>query len=133
MKIAICGSMSAAKEMIECKKELKKLGHSITVPAGTEKFLKGEVRNEDKWEKMEIEAFKTYFNIIKKNDAILVVNIDKNNIRGYIGANSLIEMAFAYVLDKKIFLLNEIPKLNYVDEIIATKPIVLNGDLKKIN
>jgi predicted RNA-binding protein with PUA domain len=41
-------------------------------------------------------------------------------------------MAFAYVLDKKIFLLNPIPKISYSDEIYAMKPIILNGDLTKI-
>lgn len=42
-------------------------------------------------------------------------------------------MGFAYVLKKKIFLLNPIPELSYSDEIKAMKPIVLDGDLKKIN
>jgi predicted RNA-binding protein with PUA domain len=44
----------------------------------------------------------------------------------------LIEMAFACALDKKIYLLNPIPEMNYSDEIFAMKPIVLSGDLSKI-
>ena len=41
-------------------------------------------------------------------------------------------MAFAYILNKKIFLLNGVPKMSYSDEIYATKPIILNGDLSQI-
>ncbi len=42
------------------------------------------------------------------------------------------ELGFAYVNDKKIFLLNPIPDLPYKEEIEAVQPIVLNGDLSKI-
>lgn len=42
-------------------------------------------------------------------------------------------MGFAYVLDKKLFLLNDIPKVNYKDEIVALKPIILNGNIELIN
>jgi len=41
-------------------------------------------------------------------------------------------MSFAYILKKKIYLLNPIPDMIYTDEIIAMHPIVLNGDLTKI-
>jgi predicted RNA-binding protein with PUA domain len=46
------------------------------------------------------------------------------------------EMGFAYILDKKIFLLNKIPKkskiMHYIDEILDMKPIVIDKDLNKI-
>ena len=73
-----------------------------------------------------------YFEEIKKTDAILVINKDKNNIKNYIGGNSLIEIAFAHVLNKKVFLLNPVPQMDYSDEIEAMKPVILNGDLSKI-
>jgi hypothetical protein len=41
-------------------------------------------------------------------------------------------MAFAFALDKKIFLLNPIPKMSYTDEIEAMKPIILNQNLNEI-
>ncbi len=62
----------------------------------------------------------------------LAVNIDKKGIKNYIGGNTFLEMGFAHVLDKKIFLLNEIPDISYKDEIKAMQPIILNGDLSKI-
>ncbi|MBN2459223.1 hypothetical protein JXB28_02970 [Candidatus Woesearchaeota archaeon] len=132
MKIAICGSMAFAKDMLSVKKELEKRGHKVTVPDRTEKHADGTIRNEDKWEKIELDVIKAYFNEIKKNDAIIVINKDKNNVKGYVGGNSLIEIAFAHVLGKKIFLLNSIPNMSYSDEIAAMKPVIINNNLDLI-
>jgi predicted RNA-binding protein with PUA domain len=65
-------------------------------------------------------------------DAILILNLEKNGIKGYIGGNTFLEMGFAHVLNKKIFLLNPISEMGYEDEIVAMKPVILNGDLDKI-
>jgi hypothetical protein len=132
MKIAICGSMAFSKEMLDLKKQLEGLNHVVVVPAGIENFVSGKIKVEDKWEKIDHDVFKSYFEKIKQNDAILVINKTKNNIENYVGGNSLIEIAFAHILDKKIFLLNKIPNISYESEIVAMKPIVLNGNLDLI-
>ncbi len=82
--------------------------------------------------KAEEDVIKRYYRLIKKSDAILVVNVEKNGIKNYIGGNTFLEMGFAYILNKKIYLLNSIPKLSYADEIKAMHPIILNNDLNKI-
>ena len=83
--------------------------------------------------KRRLNVFSDHYNKMKKADAILVLNYDKNGIKGYIGANSFLEMGFAYVLNKKIFLLMEIPDQKYIsDEVLALSPIVLKGDLNLI-
>ena len=132
MKIAICGSMNFGKEMIELKTKLEQKGHKAIVPENTESYANGTSSVEDKWEKIELDVFKSYFEKIKEQDAILVINKDKNQIKNYVGGNSLIEIAFAHILDKKIFLLNPIPKMSYSDEIEAMKPIIINGKLELI-
>jgi len=132
MKVAICSSMAFAKEMIRVKNELKSKGHEVIIQEDVEMHAKGKIKEEDKWRKLQIDPIKTYYKEIKKADAIIVINLDKNNIKNYIGGNVLIEMAFAYVLGKKIFLMNPVPKLSYTDEIGAMKPVVLKGDLDKI-
>jgi len=129
MKIAICGSMSFAKEMILVKKELEKRGHIIIIQDDVEDHANGKILDEDKWKKLEIDPLKNYYKEIHNSDAIIVINIDRKGITNYIGGNTLIEMAFAYVLNKKIFLLNPIPKLSYEDEIFAMKPIIVNNNL----
>jgi len=43
------------------------------------------------------------------------------------------EIGFAHVNDKKIFLLNPIPEqVSYLDEIKAMVDVILEGDLSKI-
>ncbi|PJC52196.1 MAG: hypothetical protein CO030_04160, partial [Candidatus Magasanikbacteria bacterium CG_4_9_14_0_2_um_filter_42_11] len=70
---------------------------------------------------------------IKKSDKVLILNYDKHDIPNYIGGNSFLEMGFAYILKKPIYLLNPIPKIPYYEtEIIAMKPVILDGELKKI-
>lgn len=133
MNIAICSSMAFAKEILNAKKKLEKLGHNVIVQKNINSYATGKRKEEDKWKKIQIDPFKTYFEEIKKSDAILVINMEKNHIKNYIGGNTLIEMAFAYVLNKKIFLLNPVPKLSYTDELETMKPIILGGDLTKIN
>ena len=132
MKIAICSSMAFAKEMIQAKEDMVKLGHDVIIQDDVEQHASGEIVDEDKWRKMEIDPFKVYFEEIKSADAILVINLDKHEVKNYVGGNTLIEMAFAYVLDKKIFMVNPIPDLGYTDEIAAMKPTIINNDLKKI-
>jgi len=132
MKIAICSSMAFAKDMIIIKNELEALKHKVIIQDDVEQHASGEIKGEDKWRKLKIDPLKSYYEEIKKCDAIIVINKDKNNIKNYIGGNTLIEMAFAYVLNKKIFLLNPPPKLSYTDEIEAMKPTVLNNNLTRI-
>ena len=90
--------------------------------------------NDEKWvwDRKE-EAMKAHFNKILSADAILVFNRDKNNIPDYIGPNSLLEMGLAFHYGKKIYLLNAIPEMNYREEILAMKPIVLGGNLNLIS
>ncbi|NCB34336.1 MAG: ABC transporter ATP-binding protein, partial [Erysipelotrichia bacterium] len=53
---------------------------------------------------------KWYYDAIVLSDAILVLNFDKKGIKNYIGGNTLMEMAFAHVNNKKVFLLNAVPE-----------------------
>ena len=63
-----------------------------------------------------------------------MINKDKNGIKNYIGGNSFLEMGFAYVLGKKIYVLNPLPEELpiFYQELVAMQPIVLDGDLSKI-
>jgi len=143
-KIVICGSISATPQIKEVSDKLLEMGYETELPVYTKKILAGEITLEEFLRKKEQEGdfdfrnkanedvIKRYYRLIKEADAILVVNIDKNGIRNYIGGNTLMEMGFAHVLEKKIFLLNDIPDISYKDEIRAMQPIMLNGDLSKI-
>lgn len=129
--------MAFSKSMIEMEKELLKSGHAVVIPRHTKEYaelkLAEEMHAESVKNKVEHDLIRDYFNKIKNADAILVVNFEKNKIKNYVGGNSFLEMGFAHILNKKILLLNGVPEMIYTDEIRAMQPIVLNGDLEKIN
>lgn len=62
----------------------------------------------------------------------MAVNKDKHGIKNYIGGNTFLEIGFAHVLNKKVFLLNPVPDMLYADEILAMEHTVINNDLTKI-
>jgi hypothetical protein len=143
MKITICGSIEFAFEIKKIAEKLKEDGHEIEIPMTAKKILDGEltmdefkkekeVNGDASFRKIQYDVIKKYYEIIKNSDAILVLNLDKNGIKNYIGGNTFLEMGFAHVLGKKIYLLNTIPEMVYKDEIMAMSPISLNNDLNKI-
>ena len=143
MKITICASLAFVKEIKEVSEKLKELNHEVFLPRTAELIIKGEITQEALNKEKETKDFadriikndatRVHYNKIKNSDAILVLNYYKNGINNYIGGSVLIEIGFAHVLNKKIFLLNPIPEISYTNEILGVQPEVLDGDLKKIN
>ncbi len=140
MKITICGSVKFAGRLVEVYHKLKEMGHEpvmheemFGIADGTAKELIEAVSKDHGEAKRKYNFIKLWYNYIKSSDAILVCNFDKNGIKNYIGGNTLMEMGFAHVNDKKVFLLNPIPEgVPYVDEIRAMTDVVLKCDLSKI-
>ena len=136
MKITICGSMSFAKEMLNTKNQLEKIGHICFVPESTDDYAESKIEkisgSESAQRKITNNFIRKHYGLIINSDAILVLNHDKKGIKNYIGGNSLMEIGFAHVNNKKVFLLNPVPDLSYSDEISAMTDVVLNGDLSKI-
>ena len=76
---------------------------------------------------------KLHFDKILKSDSILVINKTKNGIRGYIGANVLMEMTIAFSSGVKIYILHPFSKKQpFQEEIFATSPTFLNGHLERL-
>jgi nucleoside 2-deoxyribosyltransferase len=136
MIIAICTSMVFSERMLEAKRILESKGHKVFVSEFAEAYIG---KNQEESEKLAIvhknnnDAIRVHWEKIKKSDAILVLNYDKRGIKNYVGGNTLMEMGFAYVLDKKIFMLNPVPEIPYYkSEIEAMRPVVINGDFTRI-
>lgn len=141
MKITICGSIKFADKLVEIYRLLEDLGHEPLMHEDMFKVVDGTAPEivdfgkgaEHADVKKKYGYIKWWHNSIKNSDAILVCNFDKNGIKNYIGGNTLMEIGFAHVNDKKVFLLNSVPEnVSYVDEIKAMADVILNGDLKKI-
>ncbi len=140
MKITICGSVKFADKLVDIYRQLEKLGHEpvmhedmFGIADGTAKELIDGIGLDHSEVKKKHNFIKLWYNLICGSGAILVCNFDKNGIKNYIGGNTLMEIGFAHVNDKKVFLLNPIPDgVPYVDEIKAMADLVIEGDLQKI-
>ncbi|MDD2646978.1 MAG: hypothetical protein PHV78_03830 [Patescibacteria group bacterium] len=132
--------MACANKLVEVYNKLKAMGHEPLMHSDVFGIVRGdapELLCDDGREHAEIKRkynyIKAWYDIILSGDALLVCNFDKNGIKNYIGGNTLMEIGFAYVNNKKVFLLNPIPEnVSYVDEIKAMVDVVLNGDLTQI-
>ncbi len=143
MKIAVIGSLDFTKEIKEASDELKENSHDVIIPFTSDLILNNKVTLEQiKKEKMSGNIYKRmirqntlkyFYEKIREVDAVLVLNLDKKGIRNYIGGNTFLEMGFAHVMDKKVFLLNDVPDMHYKDEIKSMQPKILNGDLTKLD
>ncbi len=128
--ITICGSMKFIEEMKNLKLGLEKKGFLVFIPDLNE----GKAVDYDKLcinEKADMKKtfIDEHLEKIKKSDAIIVANYKKNDVRDYVGANSFLEMGFAYAFEKKIFLLNNVPSQANMVEILGLGPICLDGNL----
>lgn len=142
MKITLIGSISFAHKFVENYNELRKLGHEPIMhehmfeysKTSWEEYHTKEL-HEHAQTKIDNNYIKWWHDAINKSDAVLVLNYNKNGKENYIGGNSLMEIGFAHVADKEIYLMNPIPKdVPYVEELEAmiNKDNILHGDVKKI-
>ncbi|MFA6552030.1 MAG: hypothetical protein WCT19_00845 [Candidatus Paceibacterota bacterium] len=139
MKIYVLGSNSFVKDMVRCKDELCALGFDGWIHPLYEDHVKGKRKAfpdnpaETANFKRANDFIRQHYKHILESDAILIVNMEKRGMKNYIGGNCLMEMGMAYVNNKKIFLLNDIPTESaYLDEIKAMDPICLHGNLENI-
>jgi len=109
--------MKVSAKMLEVSDELQKFGHEVVLPRHTQEYAEmktsDHIHNESVKNKIENDLIRDYYEKIKASDAILVINCDLNGVENYIGGNSFLEMGFAHVLGKKIFLLRHHTKLTF--------------------
>jgi hypothetical protein len=141
MKIYVLGSNAFVQDMVAAKNKLCELGYEGWIHPDYEAYARGEkqdhyerfAKGEQASVKRENNYLRVHYQHILESDAVLIVNNTKNGVENYIGGNALMEMGQAYVNDRKIFLLNDIPKtFPYTTEIEAMDPVCLRGDLSSI-
>lgn len=136
MNIFVCCSKYFYGKVPPIKEALEKKGHKITLPNSYEAPMKEEeIKKIGKAEhaKWKGNMIRLQDAKIRSNDAIVVLNFEKNGQPNYIGGATFLEMFKAWELGKKIYLYNPIPENLLKDEISAFNPILINGDLNKIN
>ncbi len=135
MKVFLCASRSSYHRVAEVRAGLERRGHVVTLPnnfddpgredhvktSGTPAFAAW------KAEVLELQAEK-----VATNDAILVLNFDKSDQRNYLGGATFLEVFKAWELRKVIYFFNALPEGILRDELEAMRPIVIEGDLDKV-
>lgn len=143
MNIGVMCSIDFAHKVSDIKSALEQKGHQVSVPYTVEKILSGDMTLDSVLKMKEEGSFSDYakqgdlirwnWERLKTEEAILVVNLDKNGIPNYIGGNTFLEIGFAHVLNKKIFLWRDIPKMSYTDEIETMNPTILHEDVSQMD
>ncbi len=140
--VAICSSANFYQKAVAVQAELEKAGLQAIVPHTAELMKESGnfeaadyrtwLRDPTKYER-KTWLMREHFKEIETSDIVLVVNEEKHGTLGYIGGNVLIEMALGFYLQKPIYVLNELPsQSNFMEEIIAMQPVVLEGKLDQL-
>ena len=130
MKITLCTSAKFFDRLYSIKEELESRDYEVLLPS----MMDYHHLKEDALAKIQYNLIKNHFRKIDSSDAIYVANYDKNNIAGYIGGNSFLEMGKAFDKGIPIFLMNDIPKeLSYKEELIAMQPMIIGTNWDTID
>ena len=142
MKIGLMHSLDFSNEALVIKKQLEERGHSVSMCYSVSKIENGKFSVQEVLDLKKSGNFSDYtiskdlirwnWDRMKNDDAILVINLTKKGVENYIGGNTFLEIGFAHVLKKKIFLWNDIPVMPYADEIKAMQPVVINHNFDLI-
>ncbi|MBN2016039.1 DUF84 family protein [Candidatus Dojkabacteria bacterium] len=139
MRITICGSISFYKTIRKVEQRLNKLGFETFIPVGfgktsqdDEKIKDSLTLEEDAQRKINLDLINEHHRKVQESEGIFIVNLDKNGMKNYIGGNTFLEMGFAFVNNRDIFLYNPIPSNSYTAEIKAMRPMIINKNLNKV-
>lgn len=138
-KIFLAASMNFYKELVSIEQSLLSKGFEVDIPVSAKTMkakndfdvshFKGVFSPAQKGE-----FIQENFHNIASSDAILIINNEKNGVKGYIGANVLMEIGLAFYLKKAIYIWNQYPDdAPYKEELLAFDVQVINGDLDKIH
>src|SRR3989338_7716755 len=115
--ITICCSASFYGQALEVQEELRKKGFTVRIPHTANKMKKSgdfKIETYKTWYKnpkdysKKAKLMREHFKKVIEADAILVLNYGKKGVRGYIGGNTLMEMALAFHYKKPIFVMNPV-------------------------
>ncbi len=140
MKLMIICSTSFYNRLQPIIDKLESLGHKLILPNhydGVNNKHHYEELTEEEYLKFFKDAYKESREKIENVDGVFAMNFSKEKngevLENYVGASTFLEMYEAFMGNKKIFLLNEIPNNMLYDEIKGFNPIIIkdNFDLIK--
>ena len=119
--------------MKEAEKVLTAAGYEVETPNPREGEVDYHSLPDDERGRFKSQLIQEHLDKISDSDAVFIYNETKKGVDGYVGGNTLMEMAFAFSQGIEIFLLRPAPDLSYNDEIVGMQPIVIDGDTMAID
>ena len=135
MRIFICASKHNYDKVAPIKAALESAGHLITLPNSYDAPMKEEEMKRSGTEahqQWKADMLRLQGEKVAANDAIVVLNFEKNGQPNYLGGSTFLEVFKAFELNKKIFLFNPIPDNLFKDELLGMNPVIINGDLSLV-
>lgn len=139
MKVLIVCSTSFYDKIENIADILRKNGHDIVMP----NCYDDPVTSEDNQKKSDEEYFAFFKEMyiesrekISTIDAILVLNYTKikngKELNNYVGASTFLEMYEAFMQNKKLYMINDIPDGMLYDDIKGMNPTIVHENIDKI-
>lgn len=124
--------MSAIDQIEELAAQFRAVGHIAITPDRDER--------DDSWPNLslaeQVEAKRgfidAYLEEIRSADAVVLANFAKDGVFGYVGANALMEAAFAKALGLPVYLHNEPGPQPAQVELLAIQAACLYGDPRNL-
>lgn len=135
MNIFICCSKAFYSKVSVVRDQLEAAGHTITLPNSFDNpGREDEMRKmgADEHSRWKASMIRLQREKVACNDAILVLNFEKNGQANYIGGATFLEMFVAFELERTIFLYNGIPTGMLHDEILGFEPVLVAQDLSVV-
>ncbi|MDO8555934.1 MAG: hypothetical protein Q7R96_02050, partial [Nanoarchaeota archaeon] len=132
MRIFVCASKHMYGKLPPVIAALESRGHVVTLPNSYYDPLKEEVMktvgavDHALWKGEMLRAQKVK---VAANDAVLVMNFEKNGVPNYIGGATFLEVYMAFDLGKPVYLWNPLPDGSLQDELRGMRVQVIDGDL----
>jgi hypothetical protein len=128
-QIVVCGSMSVLPLMHRLADWLRSVGVAAVVPEPDDDPL-GDAAAAVR---CKAAASRKHFDTIRsgRTAAVLVVNVDRQGQRDYVGPNAFAEAAVAFAERRPVYLLQGMPSA-YRDELTALGATCLSGDLRRL-
>lgn len=120
--------MRVIDEMVACSRQLNAWGIVTLLPTLNEPIDYHELPADERARTKSV-LIRRHVDKIARSDAVLIYNQTIDERVNYIGANSFLEMGFAFAFEKPIYLLTNVPDQPNTDEILGMLPICLDSDL----
>jgi nucleoside 2-deoxyribosyltransferase len=105
--IAICGSMAFINKMERIATELEGLGCEALAPVRDEHGLDSASLARAELLSLKKHRVDSHLDKIRRADAVLIANLPRHGVDGYVGASTLMEAAFAYAAGIPVIFLHD--------------------------